>query len=261
MVFDDLPINKPHGLNVALRQARTTWSTIFDAEDEIHPDIVSVVNTVMVNEGVKVVQGGVQLMNYESNWYSTLNVLEYFFWFKSRLHYHARHGSIPLGGNTVFFSRDLLNRHRRLGRVEPHRGRRHRPPGERMGERIRVIYDDRYVTKEETPPTLAQFIKQRTRWSQGFMQTLAQGRVEADADAAAARAGVLHARVPARPGHARAVRAVRAVHDVRGARSGAGGDAVVRAGPVPGRALSHRGRRAVRVHRRPPAEGDARAPW
>ena len=38
-----------------------------------------------------------------------------------------------------------------------------------------MVYDDRYVTKEETPPTVQQFIKQRTRWSQGFMQTLRKG--------------------------------------------------------------------------------------
>ena len=40
---------------------------------------------------------------------------------------------------------------------------------------MRVVYDDRYVTKEETPPSLKQFIKQRTRWNQGFMQTLRKG--------------------------------------------------------------------------------------
>ena len=44
------------------------------------------------------------------------------------------------------------------------------------GEKIRVGYDDRYVTKEETPPTLGQFVRQRTLWSQGFMQTLADAR-------------------------------------------------------------------------------------
>src|SRR5262249_25519218 len=44
-----------------------------------------------------------------------------------------------------------------------------------MGERVRVVYDHRYVTKEETPPTLRQFVRQRTRWSQGFMQTLRKG--------------------------------------------------------------------------------------
>ena len=55
-----------------------------------------------------VVQGGVQLMNYRSSWWSLRNVLEYFFWFPSRLHFHARSGFIPLGGNTVFVRTDLL---------------------------------------------------------------------------------------------------------------------------------------------------------
>jgi cellulose synthase/poly-beta-1,6-N-acetylglucosamine synthase-like glycosyltransferase len=175
VVFDDLPISKPHGLNCALKHAHNEVITIFDAEDEVHPDIVNVVNTVMMNEGVNVVQAGVQLMNYKSNWYSTFNVLEYFFWFKSRLHYQARVGSIPLGGNTVFFTHELLDR---LGGWDETNLTEDAEIGLRvssMGERIRVIYDDRYVTKEETPPSLASFIKQRTRWCQGFMQTLRGG--------------------------------------------------------------------------------------
>jgi len=44
-----------------------------------------------------------------------------------------------------------------------------------MQEKVRVVYDDRYVTKEETPPTLNHFIRQRTRWNQGFLQTLKKG--------------------------------------------------------------------------------------
>jgi cellulose synthase/poly-beta-1,6-N-acetylglucosamine synthase-like glycosyltransferase len=175
VIFDDLPINKPHGLNRALREAHSDVVTVFDAEDEIHPDIVSVVNTVMVNEGVKVVQAGVQLMNYKSNWYSTFNVLEYFFWFKSRLHYQARLGSMPLGGNTVFFNRELLDQLHGWDETNLTEDAEIGLRVSSMGERIRVIYDDRYVTKEETPPTLSQFIKQRTRWSQGFMQTLRSG--------------------------------------------------------------------------------------
>jgi cellulose synthase/poly-beta-1,6-N-acetylglucosamine synthase-like glycosyltransferase len=31
------------------------------------------------------------------------------------------------------------------------------------------------VTKEETPPNVVQFVKQRTRWNQGFLQVLAKG--------------------------------------------------------------------------------------
>jgi cellulose synthase/poly-beta-1,6-N-acetylglucosamine synthase-like glycosyltransferase len=172
LTFTNQPTNKPHGLNVGLKDTSHEVVTIFDSEDDIHPDIFNVVNTVMLQEGVNVVQSGVQLMNYESNWYSTLNVLEYFFWFKSRLHYHARAGMTPLGGNTVFFTRSVLQA---AGGWDEHNLTEDADVGIRisaMGEPVRVVYDDRYVTREETPPTLGHFIRQRTRWSQGFLQTL-----------------------------------------------------------------------------------------
>src|SRR5215207_10973270 len=108
ITFDDPPINKPHGLNVALRSTVGDVVTIFDAEDEPHADILQVVNTVMLREDAEVIQCGVQLMNYDDRWFSALNVLEYMFWFKSRMHYHATVGMVPLGGNTVFFRRKLL---------------------------------------------------------------------------------------------------------------------------------------------------------
>src|SRR5256714_7575758 len=41
--------------------------------------------------------------------------------------------------------------------------------------RVRIIYDDEFVTREETPPTIEQFIKQRTRCNQGFIQILFKG--------------------------------------------------------------------------------------
>jgi len=175
IVFQDKPINKPHGLNIGFRHTRNEVVTIFDSEDEIHPDVFNIVNTVMVNEGVNVVQAGVQLMNFDSKWFSALNVLEYFFWFKSRLHYHAEVGIIPLGGNTIFFTRDVINR---IGGWDEYCLTEDADIGIRlsqMGERIRVVYEDQYVTKEETPPTVSQFIKQRTRWNQGFLQVLQGG--------------------------------------------------------------------------------------
>jgi cellulose synthase/poly-beta-1,6-N-acetylglucosamine synthase-like glycosyltransferase len=175
VVFQAGPINKPHALNSALIRAGNDVVTVFDAEDDIHPDIFNVVNTVMLEESVHVIQAGVQLMNYRSSWYSTLNVLEYFFWFKSCLHYYARYGSTPLGGNTVFFDRATLLR---VGGWDENNLTEDADIGIRlstMGEGIRVVYDDRYVTREETPPTLGHFIRQRTRWCQGFMQTLAKG--------------------------------------------------------------------------------------
>ncbi len=175
LTFSDKPINKPHGLNVGFQGTRNEVVTIFDSEDDIHPDIFNIVNTVMLREDIRVVQCGVQLMNFHSNWYSSLNVLEYFFWFKSRLHYHAALGMTPLGGNTVFFARPVMEA---VGGWDEQNLTEDADVGIRLsarGEPIRIVYDDRYVTREETPPTLGHFIKQRTRWSQGFLQTFKKG--------------------------------------------------------------------------------------
>jgi glycosyltransferase XagB len=172
LTFADPPINKPHGLNVGLAEATGDVVTIFDAEDEPHPRILQVVNTVMRREDAPVVQCGVQLMNYQDRWYSALNVLEYLFWFKSRMHYHAAAGMVPLGGNTVFVRRPVLED---LGGWDQNCLTEDADLGIRLGAArlpVRVVYDDEYVTREETPPTVGQFVRQRTRWSQGFLQVL-----------------------------------------------------------------------------------------
>lgn len=142
IVFQDFPINKPHGLNIGFNYTRNEVVTIFDSEDQVHPEILNVINTVMVNEGVNVVQSGVQLMNFNDKWFSALNVLEYFFWFKSRLHYHSKAGIIPLGGNTIFFTRQLLNT---IGGWDETCLTEDADIGIRlskMGERVRVVYED-----------------------------------------------------------------------------------------------------------------------
>src|SRR5258707_14441079 len=175
LVFNDQPINKPHGLNLGLRVAHGDVVTIFDAEDEPHPDILNIINTTMLNEDVDVVQSGVQLMNHNTKWFCFLNVLEYFFWFKSSMHFFARVGMTPLGGNTVFVRRELMEQ---LGGWDEDCLTEDADLGIRLNlshARVRIIYDDEFVTREETPPTIEQFIKQRTRWNQGFIQILFKG--------------------------------------------------------------------------------------
>ncbi len=175
VIFNDQPINKPHGLNLALQVSRGDIVTIFDAEDEPHPDILNIINTTMLNEDVDVVQSGVQLMNHNTKWFCFLNVLEYFFWFKSSLHFFSRIGITPLGGNTVFVRRELLEQ---LGGWDETCLTEDADLGIRLSlshARLRIIYDDEFVTREETPPTIEQFVKQRTRWNQGFIQILFKG--------------------------------------------------------------------------------------
>src|SRR5436305_1211210 len=176
LIYTDKPTSKPRGLNRALQVARGDVVTIFDAEDEPHPDILNIINTTLLNEDVDVVQSGVQLMNYNTKWFCFLNVLEYFFWFKSSLHFFAHCGMTPLGGNTVFVKRDLMQR---LGGWDHTTLTEDADLGIRLciaKAKVRILYDDEFVTKEETPHTIEQFIKQRTRWNQGFIQILLRWR-------------------------------------------------------------------------------------
>jgi cellulose synthase/poly-beta-1,6-N-acetylglucosamine synthase-like glycosyltransferase len=173
--FAEGPINKPRGLNVGFKASTHEVVTIFDAEDDVDQDIFNVVNTVMLEEEVGIVQGGVQLMNFRDHWFGLHNCLEYFFWFKSRLHFHAQVGMIPLGGNTVFLGRHLIER---VGGWDEGCLTEDAEIGLRLsalGEPIRVVYDARHVTREETPATMDAFLRQRTRWCQGFLQVTRKG--------------------------------------------------------------------------------------
>jgi len=114
-------------------------------------------------------------MNHNSKWFCFLNVLEYFFWFKSSMHFFARVGMTPLGGNTVFVRRELMEQ---LGGWDETCLTEDADLGIRLNlskARMRIIYDDEFVTREETPHTIEQFVKQRTRWNQGFIQILFKG--------------------------------------------------------------------------------------
>ena len=182
-VIDPAPRNKATALNAALASGQCLGDVlgVFDAEDVVHPDLLNHVDHAFRTKDADVVQGGVQLLNFYSSWYSLRNCLEYFFWFRSRLHLQAEKGFITLGGNTVFLKREL---------VEP-------PPGSdaqwgwdekclaedcelgvrlsSAGKKVVVAYSPEMVTREETPDTLKSFVKQRTRWNQGFLQVYRKG--------------------------------------------------------------------------------------
>ncbi|MCD8484576.1 glycosyltransferase [Candidatus Woesebacteria bacterium] len=162
--------NKPKALNIGLKNARNDVVAVFDAEDEPHPDILQIVNTLMIDHQYDVLQSGVQLINYTSKWFSALNVLEYYFWFKSALHFYAQFGVVPLGGNTVFIRQSLLKSvngwSENILTEDADLGIRLSLQGANIG----IVYDEAHTTHEETPTTIAEFIKQRTRWNQGFLQ-------------------------------------------------------------------------------------------
>ncbi len=169
------PRSKPKALNAALPHCSGTLTGVFDAEDDVHPALLRRVDECFQRTRSDVVQAGVQLMNFRSSWLTVRNVLEYYFWFRSRLHFHARQGFIPLGGNTVFVRTELL---RSVGGWDPDCLAEDCELGVRLsalGARTVVFYEPELVTREECPPTLGAFARQRTRWNQGYLQTLSKG--------------------------------------------------------------------------------------
>lgn len=175
ITFSDGPINKPHALNKGLAFANNDIVTIFDAEDDVSSQIFHVANTLFISKNPDVIQAGVQLMNYDSHWFSVHNVLEYYLWFKSRMHFHTKVGMVPLGGNTVFFKTNKL---REIKGWDENCLTEDAEIGIRLsasGATILSTYDASHVTKEETPSSITQFVRQRTRWNQGFLQILFDG--------------------------------------------------------------------------------------
>jgi cellulose synthase/poly-beta-1,6-N-acetylglucosamine synthase-like glycosyltransferase len=167
--------NKPRALNGAIPYCRGDVVGVFDAEDQVHPLLLEHVDHAFRSTGADVVQGGVQLINYHSSWYSLHNCLEYFFWFSSRLHLHAAKGFIPLGGNTVFVKTAVL---RAANGWDGSCLAEDCDLGVRLssrGKKVVVAYDSSMVTREETPDTLIGLFRQRTRWNQGFLQVFRKG--------------------------------------------------------------------------------------
>ncbi|RJQ73046.1 glycosyltransferase family 2 protein [Pseudonocardiaceae bacterium YIM PH 21723] len=171
VITDHNPVkNKPKALNTALPHCKGDVVGVFDAEDQVHPALLAHVDHAFSTTNAAVVQGGVQLINFHSSWYSLRNCLEYYFYFRSRLHLQAQQGFIPLGGNTVFIRTETL---RRTGGWDPECLAEDCDLGVRLssqGYRVVVAYDSLLVTREETPDTLMSLFKQRTRWNQGFLQ-------------------------------------------------------------------------------------------
>src|ERR1700730_17013870 len=174
IVYSASPKSKPKALNAALQHCGGEITGIFDAEDDVHPALLRRVDQAFGATEADVVQAGVQLMNFRSHWFTVHNVLEYYFWFRSRLHVHARQRFIPLGGNSGFVRTAVL---RSLGgwhdclTEDCEIGVRLST----LGAHTAVFYEPELVTREECPPTVRDFIKQRTRWNQGFLQTLGRG--------------------------------------------------------------------------------------
>jgi cellulose synthase/poly-beta-1,6-N-acetylglucosamine synthase-like glycosyltransferase len=170
--------SKPLQLNYVferIKRKRFTIVTVFDAEDTVHPELLAHVAAAFRDPNLDIVQGGVQLMNHHSSWYSLHNVLEYYRWFNSAMAYNAAKEFMPLGGNTVFVRYRMLRKAGGWPTTLTEDCALGVLLSTRFQARTAVYYDPRLATQEETPSTLAGLFKQRVRWNQGFFHEWRKG--------------------------------------------------------------------------------------
>ncbi|MFN3576201.1 MAG: glycosyltransferase, partial [Tabrizicola sp.] len=164
---------KPRALNHALDHARGAIIGVYDAEDAPEPDQLRKVVARFQRSGSRVacLQGVLDYYNPRTNWLSRCFTIEYAGWFRLVLPGLARLGLVvPLGGTTLFFRRDVLDR---LGAWDAHNVTEDADLGIRLarhGYRTDLIDT---VTFEEANCRALPWIKQRSRWIKGYMMTWA----------------------------------------------------------------------------------------
>lgn len=178
LIVGDPPFTRPHGLNVGLRAATGDVVGVFDSGDELHPDILNVVNSVVAREGAArtpVLHCGSLPTRGTDPWFFLPTAVEGSFWSWSRRHHQAAVGVVPLGGGTVFIQRDLL---RRIGGWDERCSAEDADLALRLtAERVpvRVLADAEHATRRPVPATVAQLMRQRTDRDQGLLRLVATG--------------------------------------------------------------------------------------
>lgn len=171
VVPDGQPRTKPRAMNYALDFCEGEIVGIFDAEDAPDPDQLTAVARCFQSAPPDLVclQGVLDYYNPRQNWLARCFTIEYAAWFRLILPGLARLGlAIPLGGTTLFFRRDALER---LGGWDAHNVTEDADLGFRLarhGYRTEMI---RTVTGEEANCRLWPWIRQRSRWLKGYMTT------------------------------------------------------------------------------------------
>ena len=162
---------KPRALNYALDFARGSIVGVYDAEDAPDPDQLRVVAATFAMAGPRVacLQGVLDYYNSAANWLTRCFTIEYASWFRVVLPGYARMGLVvPLGGTTLFFRRDILER---LGGWDAHNVTEDADLGIRLA---RAGYETIFipsVTQEEANGRFWPWVKQRSRWLKGYAVT------------------------------------------------------------------------------------------
>jgi len=165
------PRTKPKALNVALPFARGAYTAVYDAEDTPEPDQLrrAVAAFACGDKRLAGVQASLTIDNTSDNWLTRMFTANYAGQFDAFLPGLATMNlPFPLGGSSNHFRTAAL---RKAGGWDPYNVTEDADLGirlYRLGYRCAALASTTY---EEAPAGFAPWLKQRTRWYKGWMQT------------------------------------------------------------------------------------------
>lgn len=165
------PQTKPKACNFALLAARGDLLVIYDAEDEPEPSQLRMAAETFAAAGPELacVQARLNFWNPDENWLTRLFTLEYCLWFDHLLPALDRLGApVPLGGTSNIFRTEALID---AGGWDPFNVTEDADLGLRLARRGWKTAVIDATTYEEANCRLPNWLRQRSRWMKGFMQT------------------------------------------------------------------------------------------
>ena len=166
------PQTKPKACNVGLFFARGEFLVIYDAEDRPEPDQLKKAVIAFRRGGDRLVcvQAALNYWNATDNWLTRMFTVEYSFWFDYMLPGLDRlRLPIPLGGTSNHFRTRGL---RMLGGWDPFNVTEDADLGIRAAAFGRTVGVINSTTYEEANRAPGNWVRQRSRWIKGYLQTL-----------------------------------------------------------------------------------------
>lgn len=167
-----MPKTKPKACNYGLFFCKGIYLTIYDAEDVPDSDQLKKVVSLFrkLPKDYVVLQGALNYFNKNENLLTRMFTLEYSYWFDYMLPgLQSLDVPIPLGGTSNHFKLDKL---KELGGWDPFNVTEDADLGVRVFEKRYKVGVVNSTTLEEANNEPFNWIRQRSRWIKGYMQTL-----------------------------------------------------------------------------------------
>lgn len=163
------------GLNTALAECQGEVVGVCQPGDDVHPQLLERIDSCITGQGADAVQPGLQLVARSRKWFRLHYIVDRYFWYRSRLQFHARQHFTPIDASTAFVRADIL---RRCGGWDEESTDEGCDLGVRLsveGAVIVVGYDHDLATRRQAPVSVRALMRQETQRMRGFLQALRRG--------------------------------------------------------------------------------------